>query len=516
MQHLSGLALVFFLGGGGGQASDALQERLVRLGHSLKRRRTNGRRRFRIVPIAFVILFDNVFEDETVPMAGNGANETRLARVVTEDPADRADGLAQGAVGDDDIAPDTVEDVPAMHGVPAAFDEEHEQIEIAGNQRLFAPVANEHAAARRQDEFAETITGHVVGSVGAYSTELPLRFAAQKRQNVATMARKKTSQKPLTRRVALVAGATRGAGRGIARALAEAGATVYCTGRSVKGNASPYGRPETIDETAAIINDAGGAAIPVRVDHTRENEVKALFRRIMRAHKRIDVVVDSVAGEDPLMGMYGFLWQADLANADAIFRQGLTSRIITAKHAALAMMTAKRGLILEVTENDMIGGGGNPMAQAVKMAQKVLPLHWAAELAPHGVTVMAITPGFLRSESMLDHLDVNEDNWPEAGKKDPNFLQSESPLFVGRAVAALAADPKVRERTGMLVSSWELAREYGFTDYDGRRPDWGRHKIDFSVLPSTWVDLFRTGTDLQSKWLTTLAGRTKKFKAKIP
>jgi hypothetical protein len=117
---------------------------------------------------------------------------------------------------------------------------------------------------------------------------------------------------------------------------------------------------------------------------------------------------------------------------------------------------------------------------------------------------------------MLQHFEVTEDTWREAGKKDSNFLQSESPLFVGRAVAALAADPKVRERTGMLFGSWELARDYGFTDYDGRRPDWGRHKIDFSVLPQTWVDLFRTGTDLESRWLTTLAARTEKFKAKIP
>jgi NAD(P)-dependent dehydrogenase (short-subunit alcohol dehydrogenase family) len=330
------------------------------------------------------------------------------------------------------------------------------------------------------------------------------------------MARKRSSQKPLTGRVALVAGATRGAGRGIARALADAGATVYCTGRSVTGKPSPYGRPETIDETAAIIKSHGGTAIPVRVDHTNEGEVSALFRRIRRAHTRIDVVVDSVAGEDPLMKQYGFLWQADLKSADAIYRQGMTSRIITAKHAALAMMPAKRGLIVEVTESDIIGGGGNPMAQAVKMAQKVLPLLWAAELAPHGVAVLAITPGFLRSESMLQHLGVTEDNWRDAGKQDPNFLESESPLFVGRAVAALAADAKVQDRTGMLVSSWELARDYGFTDYDGRRPDWGRHKIDFSVLPPAWIDLFRTGTDLGIKWLTLLAARTKKFKAKIP
>src|SRR6266699_6000727 len=203
-------------------------------------------------------------------------------------------------------------------------------------------------------------------------------------------------RKPLTGLVAVVAGATRGAGRGIARALGEAGATVYCTGRSVTGKPSPYGRPETINETAAMIKAAGGAAIAVRVDHTSEREVTALFRRILRTHHRLDVVVDSVAGEDPLLKQHGFLWQTDLRNADVMFRQGLTSRIITAKHAALAMMPAKRGLIVEVTENDIIGGGGNPMAHAVKVAQKLLPLQWDTEIAAHGITVVAITPGFLR------------------------------------------------------------------------------------------------------------------------
>ena len=330
------------------------------------------------------------------------------------------------------------------------------------------------------------------------------------------MTPKRSPRKPLNGRVALVAGATRGAGRGIARALGAAGATVYCTGRSVTGKPSPYGRPETINQTATLIKAAGGAAIAVRVDHTSEREVTALFRRILRTHHRLDVVVDSVAGEDPLLKQYGFLWQADLKNADAMLRQGLASRIITAKHAARAMMPATRGLIVEVTENDMIGGGANPIAHAVKTAQKLLPLQWAAELAPYGITVLAITPGFLRSETMLQHFGVTEDTWREGGKKDPNFLASESPLFVGRAIAALAADPNVRQRTGSLLSSWELAREYGFTDYDGRRPDWGRHTIDFSVLPPELIDWFRTGTDLEIQWLTTLAARARKFRVKVP
>jgi hypothetical protein len=140
----------------------------------------------------------------------------------------------------------------------------------------------------------------------------------------------------------------------------------------------------------------------------------------------------------------------------------------------------------------------------------------AAELKPHGVAALAITPGFLRSESMLERHGVTEVNWREAGKKDPNFLESETPLFVGRAVAALAADPEIMKRTGQLCSSWELSRDYGFTDGDGRRPDWGALAIDWSVLPTAFVDVFRTMTELHLAWLTTLATRTQAFRKKIP
>ena len=147
--------------------------------------------------------------------------------------------------------------------------------------------------------------------------------------------------RPLAGAIAVVAGATRGAGRGIARALGEAGATVYCTGRSVTGHPSPYKRPETIDETAAVIKDAGGTAIAVRVDHTIESDVEALFRRIDRKHKRLDILVNSIAGEDPMMGQWGNFWQADLKNVDAIFRQALTSHIITVKHAVPIMISGR-------------------------------------------------------------------------------------------------------------------------------------------------------------------------------
>jgi NAD(P)-dependent dehydrogenase (short-subunit alcohol dehydrogenase family) len=322
--------------------------------------------------------------------------------------------------------------------------------------------------------------------------------------------------KSLEGQVALVAGGTRGAGRGIARGLAEAGALVYCTGRSVRGSRSPYGPPETIDETAELIAASGGQAVAVQVDHTVEADVAALFDRILRDSGRIDVVVNSIAGEDPMMYQWGSFWETDLKNGEAIFRQAVLSHIITAKHAAKRMIAARRGLIVEVTENDVLSAGGNPLTQTVKLALKGMALNMAAELQPHNVAAIAITPGFLRSESMLEHHGVSEANWREGGNKDPNFLASESPLFIGRAVAALASDPDVMARTGQLLSSWEVGRVYNLTDYDGRRPDWSAHVIDWSVLPAWLVDLFRTGTRLQLQWLETLAQRTRQFQERMP
>jgi NAD(P)-dependent dehydrogenase (short-subunit alcohol dehydrogenase family) len=301
-----------------------------------------------------------------------------------------------------------------------------------------------------------------------------------------TKARHTTSSpKPLAGRVAVVAGATRGAGRGIARALGESGATVYCTGRSVRGSPSHYARPETIEETADLVTAAGGVGIAVRVDHAVDADVNALFARVQSEQGRLDVLANSVAGEDPMMGGWGSFWESDLSNGAEVLRSAVLSHLITARYAAPIMIKQRRGLIVEVTESDLLigGGGGNLLHNLTKHANKGLALMMADELRPHRVAVLAITPGFLRSESMLQHFGVTEETWREAGRKDPHFLASESPLYVGRAVAALAADPKVLARTGDVTCSWDVAREFGLTDADGTRPDWGRHTQE-QVIPS--------------------------------
>jgi NAD(P)-dependent dehydrogenase (short-subunit alcohol dehydrogenase family) len=322
--------------------------------------------------------------------------------------------------------------------------------------------------------------------------------------------------RPLSGQVALVAGATRGAGRGIARALGEAGALVYCTGRSVRGQRSPYGRPETIDETAEMIGAAGGRAIAVRVDHAVEEEVRALVERIDREQGRLDVLVDSVAGEDPLLRQWGSFWKTDLTHADAALRQTIVSHLITAKHAVPLLIRARRGLVVEVTEGETLMAGGNPLTQTAKLALKGFACSMAAELHQHGVAAVAVAPGFLRSESMLERRNVTESNWRDAGKDDPNFLESESPLFVGRGIAALAGDSRLLERSGQLCTSWELAREYGVTDYDGRRPDWGALAIDWSPLPPGLVAIFSAGTRMQVAFLEKLTERARAMAAKLP
>src|SRR6516165_12679368 len=274
--------------------------------------------------------------------------------------------------------------------------------------------------------------------------------------------------KKLKGRVAVVAGATRGAGRGIARGLGEAGATVYCTGRSTRGEPSPYRRPETIEEAAGLVTVAGGTGVPVRVDHTVETEVRDLFARVGKEAGRLDVLVNSVAGEDPTLAWHEPLAKFDMDQGLAMIRQAVFSHLLTVKHAAPLMGRRRKGLIVEVTEGDTLMGSSSGW----KIFLKVFAFLLADELRKQRVAVVAVAPGYLRSESMLDNFGVTEANWREGGKKDPSFLESESPLLIGRAVAALAADPKVLEHSGDVTSSWELARRYGVVDADGRCPDW--------------------------------------------
>jgi NAD(P)-dependent dehydrogenase (short-subunit alcohol dehydrogenase family) len=280
--------------------------------------------------------------------------------------------------------------------------------------------------------------------------------------------------RPLAGAVAVVAGATRGAGRGIARALGEAGATVYCTGRSVRGRPSPYNRPEVLEETAELVDRAGGRGIVVRVDHTVEAEVAALFDRIGRDEKRLDLLVNCVAGEDRTFEWGNFgqgFWLADLDQGFGLLRQAVFSHLITAKHAARLMVPRKRGLIVETTDGNTLLYRGYLFYDLVKTTAIRLAYIYAEDLRRHKIAAIAISPGYLRSEAMLDHYGVTEDNWRDGARKDPFFLNSETPLLVGRCIAALAADPDKLELTGLALGSWELARRYRVSDYDGRRPD---------------------------------------------
>jgi NAD(P)-dependent dehydrogenase (short-subunit alcohol dehydrogenase family) len=286
--------------------------------------------------------------------------------------------------------------------------------------------------------------------------------------------------KPLEGRIALVAGATRGAGRGIACALGEAGATVYCTGRSVRGKPATKGRRETINETAQMVTARGGKGIAVRCDHTKESDVKKLASRIKREQKgKLDILVNDVWGGDSLTEFGKTFWQVSIDKGFVMLNQAVHSHIITSRYLAPLLIEHSKakgsGLIVEITDGDFFGYRGNLFYDLVKISVIRLAMIMAYELRKTTITAVAVTPGFLRSEAMLENFGVKEENWRDAAKKDPNFLHSETPLFVGRAIAALAADPNVKKKSGQVLSSWDLSDEYGFTDADGGRPHWGRH-----------------------------------------
>ena len=308
--------------------------------------------------------------------------------------------------------------------------------------------------------------------------------------------------RPLKDRVAVVAGATRGAGRGIARMLGEAGATVYCTGRSVRGRPATPGRPETLEETADLVTAEGGRGIAVRADHTVESEVKQLFARVRAEAGRLDVLVNDIWGGDALTEWGKPFWELSVAQGGQMLERAVHTHIITSRHGAPLMVERNAGLIVEVTDGDTFGYRGNLFYDLAKNAVVRLAYAMAADLHAHGVTALAITPGFLRSEAVLDHFGVTEADWRDAIEKDEYFAESETPCYVGRAIAALAADPNVAAKSGGLFSSWGLAKEYGFTDVDGRRPDWGTfflrkvRKILERASPPDEMDVFVVRTRL--------------------
>ena len=271
-------------------------------------------------------------------------------------------------------------------------------------------------------------------------------------------------------KVALVAGATRGAGRGIARMLGEAGATVYCTGRSTAGSPSRIGRSETIEETAALVDVAGGRGIPVQTDHLSAGEVRSLFERVAREARQLDIVVNDIGGEDE--AEWGALHEMDLERGFRFIDTAARTHIITSRYAVPILREQRHGLIVEITDGDHPGFRGAFFYDPAKNQVIHAAYAMAMELKRRGVTVVALTPGFLRSEAMLENFGVTENNWTDAAPKAKGFSESETPRVVGRAVAALAADPRVHDKTGQVLASWGLAKEYGFTDIDGRRPDW--------------------------------------------
>jgi NAD(P)-dependent dehydrogenase (short-subunit alcohol dehydrogenase family) len=300
---------------------------------------------------------------------------------------------------------------------------------------------------------------------------------------------------PLKGKIAVVAGATRGAGRGIACMLGEAGATIYCTGRSSRRVPKPSGRgntafdtayrPETIEETAEMVEQYGGKGIPVRVDHTDEAQVKALFDRVRAEQGRLDILVNDVWGGDELMEWAKPFWELDLSKGLLMQQRAVHTHIITSHYGAPLMVEQKSGVIFEITDGDTMDYRGSLFYDLVKTSVIRLAFAMAHDLRPYNIAALAVTPGFLRSEAMLEHFGVTEANWQDGAKKDPHFIMSETPYFVGRAVAALAADPNLMTKSGRAFSSWNLSDEYGFTDIDGRKPHWGRYFAEYVQAQQT-------------------------------
>ncbi|MFD4261168.1 SDR family oxidoreductase [Streptomyces sp. NPDC058534] len=288
--------------------------------------------------------------------------------------------------------------------------------------------------------------------------------------------------RPLAGRVALVAGATRGAGRGIAVELGAAGATVYVTGRSTRARRSEYDRPETIEDTADLVTEAGGHGIAVPADHLDPEQVARLVDRIAREQARLDILVNDIWGGENLFEWDSPVWEHDLDKGLRLLRLAVETHAVTSHHALPLLLRASGGLVVEVTDGtDDYNRDHYRVSFFYDLAKtSVLRMAFALghELGPRGATAVALTPGWLRSELMLDHFGVREENWRDALDRVPHFAISETPRYVGRAVAALAADPDVARFNGRSLSSGGLAQEYGFTDLDGSRPDAWRYLVE--------------------------------------
>jgi NAD(P)-dependent dehydrogenase (short-subunit alcohol dehydrogenase family) len=279
-------------------------------------------------------------------------------------------------------------------------------------------------------------------------------------------------------RVALVAGATRGSGRGIAVQLGAAGATVYATGRTTRSQRSEMDRPETIEETAALVDEAGGHGIAVQVDHLVPDQVRSLVARIEREQGRLDVLVNDIWGATR-MEWNKTVWESDLDYGLRSLRLAVDTHAITSHFAIPLLIKRPGGLVVEVTDGTDAYNAANYRVSffydLAKAANLRMAFALAHELRPHGATAVALTPGWLRSEAMLEVYGVSESNWRDATASTPHFAISETPAFVGRTVAALAADPDVSRWNGQSLSSGQLAKVYGFTDLDGSQPDAWRY-----------------------------------------
>jgi NAD(P)-dependent dehydrogenase (short-subunit alcohol dehydrogenase family) len=296
------------------------------------------------------------------------------------------------------------------------------------------------------------------------------------------MANAVTGGRPLAGRVALVAGATRGAGRGIAVELGAAGATVYVTGRSTRERRSEYDRPETIEETAELVSAAGGEGIAVPTDHLAPAQVEALVARIAGERGRLDLLVNDIWGGEKLIEWETPVWKHSLENGLRMLRLAVETHLVTSHYALPLLLSRPGGLVVEMTDGTAEYNATRYRNSTFYDLAKtsVTRLGWALahEVAPHGATAVSLTPGWLRSEMMLEAFQVTEANWRDAAASQPHFVISESPRFVGRAVAALAADPDRARWNGQSLSSGQLARVYGFTDVDGSRPDCWRYLLE--------------------------------------